>query len=664
MVALGKTERVNRVYFPFTAIVGMENAKLALLVNAVNSLIGGVVLAGDKGTGKSTLVRAFAQALPEQPVAKRCQFNCSPFNPLEMCDYHVELWTRGENIDYELKKIRVVDLPLNATPDRVVGSIDVEQTIKTGRVAFKPGLLAEANRNILYIDEVNLLEDYIADLILDAAASGWNVVEREGISFKHPSRFVLIGSMNPEEGMLRPQLLDRFGLYVPIEASVDPGERVEIVERVEEFATDPLSFYKKWEPYENQLREKIARAKEIVRDVTIDGDLLRLVATTVVKLGVKTHRAEIVVVRTAKAIAALDGRFKVNMDDVIKAMELALRHRLKSKPFEEQQKKLDEAFRELTSEKIKQNTDSDKGRSTNTKNDEGSGGSPGVTGSSANNRVEAKLKDFNEKSANLLADTSLPRVGDFTASVGRGSRNFKSVGIATLKGVAIDAIPPAKHVVVDVDIPATIRASVARKPSVPISIDLQNLRVRVRKERIPVLNTIILDTSSSMMIGKRISLAKYLLKELIENSYIIRTYVSLIIFRGLSASTVSWPTKNVEIVYRLLDEVPIGGSTPLTLALAEALKHFKAFKTRFKDAKLATYILSDGGANVFLSRSPVNEVLDLAEEYRKLRVSVVAYSTQSNYLETLPDYLKIFVDATNGVYLTAPSHEWLGFYPR
>ncbi|MDK6028916.1 VWA domain-containing protein [Ignisphaera sp. 4213-co] len=640
-------DQSNRVYFPFTAIVGMDNAKLALLVNAVNPLIGGVVLAGDKGTGKSTLVRAFAQVLPKQPVAKGCQFNCNPFNPLEMCDYHAMLWSRGERIDYELRKIRVVDLPLNATPDRVVGSIDVEQTIKSGVVVFKPGLLAEANRNVLYIDEVNLLEDYIADLILDAAASGWNIVEREGISFKHPARFVLVGSMNPEEGMLRPQLLDRFGLYVPVEASADPNERIEIVERVEEFAKDPISFYRKWESYEKQLEERIARAKEIVKDVAMDRDLLKLVATTIIKLGIKTHRAEIVVTRTAKAIAALDNRLKVNINDVVKAMELALRHRLKSKPFEEQQKKLDEVFRELAGEKPERGESEARSGGGNAK----SGGNPGAMGSGANNRIEARLGNFDEKSASLPIDVSLPRIEDSTTGFGRGSRNFKSVGIATLKGVAIDAIPPVKHVIVDVDIPATIRASVAYKPSVPIAVDLQNIRVRVRKERIPVLNTIILDTSSSMTIGKRISLAKHILKKLIEDSYVARTYVSLVIFRGLSASTISWPTRNVELVYKLLDEVPVGGSTPFTSALAEALKHLKAFKTRFSNAKLVAHILSDGGANIFLSRNPINEILDLAEEYRKLNAKVIAYNTQSNYLRILPDYLKIFVDAVNGTYL-------------
>ena len=391
------THNHSKIYFPFSAIVGLEDAKLALMVNAVYPLIGGVVLVGDKGTGKSTLVRAFAQVLPAQPVAKGCPYNCNPFNPLEMCDYHYELWEKGEKIEYELRRMRVVDLPLNATPDRIAGSIDIEKTIKEGKVVFKPGLLAEANRNILYIDEVNLLEDYIADLILDAAASGWNVVEREGISFKHPARFILAGSMNPEEGMLRPQILDRFGLYVPIEASMSPEERVEIVERAEEFAKDPESFYRKWEPMEKQIEEKIARAREIIHNVIVDRDLLNLVAEAVIKLGIKTHRAEIVTIRTAKAIAALDGRTKVDLNDVVKAMELALRHRLKSKPFEEPPKKFEEVVKDLIGEKPEQPKQS----SEISRGSKGGGSVSINVGDGRNDRVVSSLRDFHETQVNL-----------------------------------------------------------------------------------------------------------------------------------------------------------------------------------------------------------------------------------------------------------------------
>lgn len=638
----------GKVYFPFSAVVGMDVAKLALLVNAINPLIGGVVLAGDKGTGKSTLVRAFAQVLPEQPVAKGCPFNCNPFNPLEMCDYHYELWKRGERIEYEYRRIRVVDLPLNATPDRVAGSIDIEQTIKTGRVVFKPGLLAEANRQILYIDEVNLLEDYLADLILDAAASGWNVVEREGVSFKHPSRFVLVGSMNPEEGMLRPQILDRFGLYVPVEVSMNPEERAEIVERVEEFARDPESFYKKWEPYERQIREKIARARDLLSRVTIDRDLLRLVSSTVVKHSIKTHRAEIVAVRAAKAIAALEGRTHVEMEDVAKAIELALRHRLSSKPFEEPKKTLEEIIRDLTGEKPDNEQDSAIKSGTSIFPDRSASG---LNGSGRSDRIEASLGDFHESPVDLGKEFfNSARARDRVLS--RGSRTLKATAVASFRGVPINAIPPLEHQLTDIDLPATLRASAVINPAAPIIIKPSGIRVRIRKERLPTLHVLLLDTSGSMLIRKKISVAQSILKSLIEEAYTKRTYVSLVTFRGTGATTVVPPTRNLENAYKNLKLLPIGGSTPFTYGLLEALRHFKAFRAVFRNSKLFLHIISDGDANVFMTENPRKEVLMLAETYTKLGVEVIAYRIGSKQSRLAVDYLELFVNAIGGKYYT------------
>ncbi|HDD36720.1 MAG TPA: magnesium chelatase, partial [Archaeoglobus veneficus] len=322
------------MYFPFTAIVGQEKAKLALLCNAVNPAIGGVLLSGDKGTGKSTMVRALADVLPEIEVVKDCPFNCNPKNEFEMCEACVEKKNNGE-IEIVRKKMRVVDLPLSVTVDRLVGTIDIQKALKEGIKALQPGILAEANRNILYIDEVNLLDDYIADILLDSAAMGWNVIEREGVSLKHPSRFILVGSMNPEEGELRPQILDRFGLFVDIEASDNIEERIEIVKRVEEFQADPLTFRKRYERQQKELRESVEKARKIVNRVEVNDELLKLLAKTIIENGIKTHRAEIVTVKTTKAIAALDGRKKATLEDLKKAMELALPHRIKLKPFEQ-----------------------------------------------------------------------------------------------------------------------------------------------------------------------------------------------------------------------------------------------------------------------------------------------------------------------------------------
>ncbi len=313
--------------YPFTAIVGQEKMKLALILNAINPKIGGVLIRGEKGTAKSTAVRALADLLPEIEVIEGCPFNCDPKEPCDLCK-------ERDNIRVIKRKMKVVNLPIGATEDRVVGTLDIEKAIKEGIKALEPGILAEANRNILYIDEVNLLDDHIIDLLLDAAASGWNIIEREGIKIKHPSRFILVGTMNPEEGELRPQILDRFGLMVEVEGLKDPKQRVEVVKRVEEFSKDPEGFYKKFEKEQEKLRERILKARKILDKVEIDEDLLELISKTCVELGIFTNRADITVVRTAKAIAAYDNREKVNLEDVKLAMELALPHRMRRKPFE------------------------------------------------------------------------------------------------------------------------------------------------------------------------------------------------------------------------------------------------------------------------------------------------------------------------------------------
>jgi len=454
--------------------------------------------------------------------------------------------------------------------------------------------------------------------------------------------------MNPEEGMLRPQILDRFGLYIPVEASMSPDERAEIVERVEEFARDPIAFYRKWEPMEKQIEERIARAREIINSVTMDRDLLKLVTTTVVKLGIKTHRAEIVTVRTAKAIAALDGRTRVNLNDVLKAMELALRHRLKSKPFEEPQKRFEEVVKGLTGEKPEQKEQEERSKGSDRGGAQG-GGAPGVMGSGRSNRVETLLKNLSETPVSLVKEPY--NDANIQSNIfGKGSREFKTIAIASFKGVAIDAIPPAKQMLVDVDLPASLRASVALNPTPPIAIRPSCIRVRVRKERVPALHTILLDTSGSMLIGKRISVAKHILKTLMEEAYVKRTFVSLIVFRGEDAVIIAEPTRNLEAIFRSLEEIPVGGSTPFTAALLKALNYFKTFKRVFKEPKMVLHIISDGRANIFLTKNPRKEILELAEEYRRLGVEVVTYNTALNTIAIMPDYMKLFAEAVGGRY--------------
>jgi magnesium chelatase subunit D len=352
-----------------------------------------------------------------------------------------------------------------------------------------------------------------------------------------------------------------------------------------------------------------------------------------------------VTTRTAKAIAALDGRTRVNLNDVLKAMELALRHRLKSKPFEEPQKRFEEVVKELTSEKPEQREEQSKG------SDKGGaqGGVPGVMGSGRSDRVETLLKNLSETPVSL-AKEPYNDANMQSSAFSRGSREFKTTAIASFKGVAIDAIPPAKQMLVDVDLPASLRASAALNPVLPIAIRPSCIRVRVRKERIPALHTILLDVSGSMLVGKRISVAKHILKTLMEEAYVKRTFVSLIAFRGVNAVAVVEPTRNLETVFKSLEEIPVGGSTPFTAALLKALNYFKTFKRVFKEPRMVLHIISDGGANVFLTKSPRKEFLELAEEYRRLGVEVVAYHTASSTMAIRPDYMKLFVEAVGGRY--------------
>ncbi|MFB3764484.1 MAG: ATP-binding protein [Methanotrichaceae archaeon] len=324
---------LKRRTIPFTSIVGQEDMKYSLILNAVNPKIGGVLIRGDKGTAKSTAVRALADLLEDIPVVDGCPFNCDPYSPEEMCDICYDRNLKGD-IKAVTRRTPVIDLPLGATEDRVVGSLDVERAIKEGIKALEPGILAAANRGILYIDEVNLLDDHVADVLLDSAAMGVNIVEREGVSVAHPSKFILVGTMNPEEGELRPQLLDRFGLQVNVEGIEDVDLRMEIARKVEAFESDPDGFSVACKSDQDELRKKITDARNLLKKVALSDHILRRIASTCIDMGIKTHRAEIVISRTAKTIAAFDGRTEVCHEDVRKAMELALPHRMRSRPFE------------------------------------------------------------------------------------------------------------------------------------------------------------------------------------------------------------------------------------------------------------------------------------------------------------------------------------------
>lgn len=324
----------RRAVFPFTAIVGQEEMKLALLLNIIDPKIGGVMIMGDRGTGKSTTIRALADLLPEIDVVADDPFNSHPNDPELMGDSVRQLIEQDADVPVVKKKVMMVDLPLGATEDRVCGTIDIEKALSEGVKAFEPGLLAKANRGILYVDEVNLLDDHLVDVLLDSAASGWNTVEREGISIRHPARFVLVGSGNPEEGELRPQLLDRFGMHAEIRTVKEPVLRVQIVEQRTEFDQDPVPFLEKYEPQQTDLQRQIVDAQERLKGIEIDYDLRVKISQMCSELDVDGLRGDIVTNRAAKALAALEGRTEVTVDEIRRIAPLCLRHRLRKDPME------------------------------------------------------------------------------------------------------------------------------------------------------------------------------------------------------------------------------------------------------------------------------------------------------------------------------------------
>lgn len=330
------------VIYPFSAVVGQERMRRALVLNAVNPRIGGVLIRGERGTAKSTAARALAALLPQVKVVAGCRFGCDPDNPTFWCTECRERSAHGETLESVTRTTSFINLPVSATEDRVVGTLDIEKAIQKGERRFEPGVLAAANRGLLYIDEVNLLDDHVVDVLLDSAAMGMNIVEREGISFAHPARFILVGTMNPEEGDLRPQLLDRFALSVDIHGIRDARERVLIMERNLAFEADSEAFRLEWLDKEQELSTQIDHARQIVEQVGYTKRNLLSIANLTASLNVDGHRADLVILKSARAMAAFEGRLSVNDRDIALAAELALPHRLKRGPFQQSEMSMEE----------------------------------------------------------------------------------------------------------------------------------------------------------------------------------------------------------------------------------------------------------------------------------------------------------------------------------
>lgn len=340
---------LEKKIYPFTAIVGQERMKLALILNIINPSLGGVLIRGEKGTAKSTAVRSLADLLPERTQVKGCKFSCSPEEPEQACDDCYKMMTEGLPFQIAEAKMKVIDLPISATEDRVVGTLDIEQAIKKGEKKFECGILAQANRNILYVDEINLLDDHVVDILLDSAAMGVNFIEREGISFAHPAKFTLVGTMNPEEGDLRPQLIDRFGLVVDVVGENETSQRAQVIRRRLEFERNTDEFVQSYRCEQEKLANIIMKATELLPNVALDDKLLETAAKISISFGVDGHRADIVMIKTAITIAAYHAKDFVTKENLEEAASYVLPHRMRRRPFEDSLLSMD-----LIEDKIKE----------------------------------------------------------------------------------------------------------------------------------------------------------------------------------------------------------------------------------------------------------------------------------------------------------------------
>ncbi len=665
---------IRRAILPFTAIVGQEKMKKALILNAINPRIGGVLIRGEKGTAKSTAVRALAELLPEIEVVNGCPFNCNPYDGREMCDLCYVKKTNGEKLEVAKRRMWVVDLPLGATEDRVVGSIDVEKAIKEGIKALEPGILAAANRGILYIDEVNLLDDHVADVILDSAAMSINVVEREGVSVSHPSKFILVGTMNPEEGELRPQLLDRFGLQASVESIDDADKRVEIVKLVGSFERDPEEFRKKFEGKQKELREKIVHAKQIVNEVEISDDLLKLAADTCIKLGVRTHRAEIVIDRTAKTIAALDGRKKVTFEDIKEAMELALPHRMRRKPFEPPSldtEKLDETMsdtkkqheekKEENKQQQEQRKEREEKREHKHKNEH-----LGKNLKGQDDHHEDNVKELQKESVFNIGDPIDTRAvrqkqkKDRTYRRKISGRRVPTLSLRNNGKYVRSGFP--KGEIKDVALDATIRTAAPyqkerkHESDLAVMIKTGDIREKIRVGKVSTATMFVVDASGSMGANRRMESAKGAVLSLLLDSYQQRDKVGMVAFRGNQADTLLPLCSSIDLAVERLKELPTGGRTPLAAGLEKGLNLLLNEKQRDEGAIPVLLLISDGRANVSSgsgNKEIEKELVTLAEQARAKGVHVIVIDTEvvsKSFIQMQLGYCRQIASYSRGKY--------------
>lgn len=584
--------------YPFTAIVGQEKLKKALLLCAINPAIGGVLIKGEKGTAKSTAVRGLSEVMPLITKESNSLFD-------------------GERYaDNELQAVPFVDLPLGASEDRVLGSLDLQAIVAEKKKQFLPGLLATAHRGILYIDEVNLLQDHLVDILLDVSASGVNTVQREGMSVSHPSKFILIGTMNPEEGNLRPQFLDRFGLMVEVEAQMDVSERTEVVRRRMAFETIPESFCTKWEAAQKQQQRQIARARQLLPDVVMPDGLLNLISQLCIEWSVFSLRADIVMYKTSVTLAAMAGRKEVMANDIREAAELVLLHRRGKKSAHQQQR---------APENNKENQEPDKPKQQNNiqapKSEEDADSKENNECGEPDNCAPTQVFGIGQETEVPSLQSILPISNPVSG------RRSKAVDIP--KGFQVRA--ERKDSVTNIDYSQTIQQAISRNPDV-LSIQKEDIHLKIRQGKSGNLILFVVDASGSMAAAQRMEAVKGSVLSLLKDAYQKRDMVGVIAFRGVEAEVVLEPTFSIDLAERALESLPTGGRTPLAHALQLTVQVLNQNKNNITPLLV---ILSDGKANVPLQGrgDAWKQVMQLSGEISEKEIATIVLDTEQGYLK-------------------------------
>ena len=641
------------IVYPFTALVGQERMCRALVLNAINPRIGGVLIRGERGTAKSTAARGLAALLPEVKVVADCRFGCDPDQPTTWCTECRERVARKERLPVQMRRTSFVDLPVSATEDRVVGTLDIERAIKEGERHFEPGVLASANRGLLYIDEVNLLDDHVVDLLLDSAALGMNFVEREGISFSHPARYILVGTMNPEEGDLRPQLLDRFALSVEIHGLQDPRDRVAIMERNLAFEGDPVGFREQWFGREENLSREITSARELVDLVTYSKRDLVSIAALTSSLQVDGHRADLVILKAARAHAAYEGRTAISELDIALAAELALPHRLRRGPFqqveiklEDLQARIEQVQAQVNGGESEDDTPSEdeqeskkkrrpQGVAREASEDQREAGKAEPPQQNPPESLEARWWEGGDKVK--TGESFAPRrIGGSLDHLTRHTPGRRTLSRTTRKRGRYIMARPATGKVEDIAFDATLRAAAPyqiqraeQRQNVAFAIEPSDLQRKVRVRKAANLILFVVDASWSMAVAERMSATKGAILSLLTDAYQRRDRVGLVVFQKDRALLILPPTNSIQLAHRALADIPVGGKTPLSAGLSLAFEVFQQEKNTHPDVLPLMLLLTDGAGNVSTGNlPPLEESLLVADRIREAEIRSVVINME------------------------------------